>query len=305
MAERFPGKDGCPNPAFFYLNSLKMYPMRQYLARIVLALCLATAALPAAGQEIGLALYSLRHQLETDPDAAMAKARQMGFRDVELSGSYGMPFPRLIKLLAQNQLNVVSYGTDFERLRDFPQSVADEARSYGARFVICYWIPHSADSFRIADADEAAFAFNKAGQVMARNGLMLAYHPHGYEFARHNEGTLFDYFVEKLDPRFVMLQMDVFWIRQAGQDPVALLKKYHSRWISLHLKDRRPGTQNSSDGKADDDTNVALGDGDVGIPDLMREARRMGIQHYFIEDESDRVEQQIPRSLAYLKSLEQ
>lgn len=279
--------------------------MRRRLPGIVLCIVFTGGVLASAAQEIGLALYSFRHQLEQDPAAAMANARAMGFRDVELSGTYGMQFPQLIKLLAENRLNVISYGADFQRLRDFPQSVADEARSYGARFVVCYWIPHSADSLTLADAEEAAFVFNNAGKVMAKNGLLLAYHPHGYEFSRYGDGTLFDHLVQQLDTRFVQLQMDVFWIKQAGQDPVALLKKYHSRWVMMHLKDRRPGTPDSGDGKADDDTNVTLGEGDVGIAELMKEAKRLGIQHLFIEDESSRSEEQIPKSLAFLKSLEQ
>lgn len=279
--------------------------MRLYFFRTVLVLCTAGSLLAARAQEIGLELYSLRHQLEKEPAAAMAKVKQMGFRDVELSGTYGMEFPQLIKLLAENRLNVVSYGADFQRLREFPQRVADEARSYGARFVVCFWIPHSADSFKVADAEEAAFVFNNAGKVMAKNGLMLAYHPHGYEFASHAEGTVFDHFVSKLDTRVVQLQMDVFWIKQAGQDPVTLLKKYHNRWVSIHLKDRLPGTENSGNGRADDESNVVLGQGDVGIAELMKEAKRLGIQHYFIEDESSRSEEQIPKSLEFLKSLEQ
>ena len=60
-------------------------------------------------------------------------------------------------------------------------------------------------------------------------------------------------------------QMDVFWIRQGGGDPVALLQQYPGRFVSLHLKDRLPGTPDSSDGRADDDSNVVLGSGDVGI----------------------------------------
>ena len=279
--------------------------MHQHFLRTVFALLTLACGMHATAQEIGLELYSLRHQLEKDPATAMAKVKAMGFRDVELSGTYGMEFPQLIKLLAENKLNVVSYGADFQRLRDFPQKVADEARAYGARFVVCFWIPHSADTFKLADAEEAAFILNNAGKVMARNGLMLAYHPHGYEFGKHGDGTIFDHLVQQLDTRVVQLQMDVFWIKQAGQDPVALLKKYQNRWISMHLKDRKPGTPNSSNGKADDETNVVLGKGDVGIADLMKEAKRLGIQHFFIEDESSRSEAQIPKSLRFLKSLEQ
>jgi sugar phosphate isomerase/epimerase len=109
----------------------------------------------------------------------------------------------------------------------------------------------------------------------------------------------------KLDQRYVYLELDVFWIKQAGQDPLALLKKYSSRFVLVHLKDRKIGTQASNNGNGDLESNVVLGTGDVGIADIMREAKRLGIKHYFIEDESSNAEEQLPKSLAYLKSLQQ
>ena len=35
----------------------------------------------------------------------------------------------------------------------------------------------------------------------------------------------------------------------------------------------------------------------------MREAKKIGIKHYFIEDESSNIITQIPQTIAYLKSL--
>lgn len=255
------------------------------------------------GQEIGLQLYSLRNQFAKDVPGTMAKVKSFGIKEIEIGDTYGLPFPEFIKLIAQNQLQVVSYGTDFERLMNFPQSVADDARAYGARFVVCYWIPHKGDTLTIEDINKAAAVLNKAGKVLAQNGLLLCYHPHGYEFQPHEKGTLFDYMVDTFDARYVYLQMDVFWIKQAGQDPVALLKRYANRWIMLHLKDRKPGTPDSKNGRVDVETNVALGKGDVGIDAIMKEAKAIGIKHYFIEDESSRAEEQIPQSLSYLRSL--
>jgi sugar phosphate isomerase/epimerase len=234
----------------------------------------------------------------------MSKVKAMGFKEVEITSTYGLEFPAFIKILAENELSVVSFGADFNKLRDFPQALADEARSYGAKFVVCFWIPHEGETFTKEDVDAAAKVFNRAGQIMALNGLMLCYHPHGYEFMPYNDGTLFDYMTEQFDKRFVQFQMDVFWIKQAGQDPVALLKKYHSRWILMHLKDRKPGTPNSNDGKADVETNVVLGQGDVGIAEIVKEAKQYGIQYFFIEDESSRSEEQIPKSVAFFNGIE-
>ncbi|HTE34093.1 MAG TPA: sugar phosphate isomerase/epimerase [Chryseolinea sp.] len=255
-------------------------------------------------QEIGLQLYSLRNQFAKDAAGTMARVKDMGVKEIELSGTYGLDFPEFIKIIAENELTVVSFGTEFEKLRDFPQAVADEARSYGAKYVVCSWIPHEDGSFTSSDVDRAAEVFNDAGKIMARNGLLLCYHPHGYEFKVEGDSTIFNYVMKKFDTRFVQFEMDVFWLKQAGQDPIELLKKYRSRWVLMHLKDRKRGTPDSHDGHADDESNVVLGDGDVGISEIMAEAKRMGIQHFFIEDESSRAEQQIPKSLNFLKALE-
>ncbi len=97
--------------------------------------------------------------------------------------------------------------------------------------------------------------------------------------------------------------MDVFWVKHPGQNPVALLRKYPRRFPLLHLKDRKPGTIGNQNGRADEETNVVLGQGDVGIEAIMKEAIRDGVKHYFIEDESVKSEEQIPKSLSYLRKL--
>jgi sugar phosphate isomerase/epimerase len=277
--------------------------MRLLSKPVLLALLLLLAGKNISAQEIGLQLYSLRNQFSKDVPGTMAKVRSIGIQNIEMSGSYGLSFPEFIKLIAQNNLRVISFGASFERLAESPQAVADEARSYGAQFVACSWLPHQGDAFTIEDVKKAAEVMNKAGRILAQNGLLLCYHPHGYEFQPYGKGTLFQPLIEAFDRRYVYFEMDVFWIKQAGQDPVALLKKYPTRWLLLHLKDRKHGTANSLNGQADVESNVVLGKGDVGIEAVMREAKKLGIQHYFIEDESSRAEQQIPQSLAYLESL--
>jgi sugar phosphate isomerase/epimerase len=269
----------------------------------VLIIFLLLLAPSVFAQEFGLQLYSLRNQFAKDVPGTMAKVKSMGFKNVEMAGTLGLPFPELIKLLAENELNVVSFGADYERLQKSPTRVIDEARSYGAQYVVCFWIPHVTDSFTIVDAHKAVAVFNVVGKMISQSGMIFCYHPHGYEFKPYGDGTLFDYMMEKLDKRYVYLELDVFWIKQAGQDPLELLKKYASRFVLLHLKDRKIGTSNTDNGHGDVESNVVLGSGDVGIAEIMKEAKRLGIKHYFIEDESSNVEGQIPKSLAYLRSL--
>ena len=254
-------------------------------------------------QEIGLQLHSFRDLFAKDVPGTMAKVRKMGIKEVELNGTYGLEFPDFIKILAQNEISVVSYGGEYDKLKNFPQTLADEARSYGAKYVVIFSIPFEGDSFTAEDVDKAAAVFNAAGKLIARNGLMLCYHPHGYEFKPYKDGTLFDYMVQKFDSRFVQFEMDVFWVKQAGQDPLELLKKYPNRFVLMHVKDRKKGTKNSDNGKADEESNVVLGTGDVGIVEVVREARKLGIQYLFVEDESSKAEEQVLKSIRFLRTV--
>ena len=258
----------------------------------------------SAAQEIGAQLYSFRNQIPTDVPGTLQKIRSMGIREIEGGGSYGMPMADYKALLDKLGFDMVSIGADFDKLRNDLPGVIAEAKAFGARYVVCFWIPHQGDDFTIEDTRKAVALFNQAGRVLQENGLNFCYHPHGYEFRTYEQGTLFDYLMSNTNPRWVNVEMDVFWIKHPGQDPVAMLQKYPGRFPLMHLKDRRHGTPGNPFGRADVETNVVLGSGDVGIADIMREAKRSGVKHFFIEDESSRSMEQVPQSIAFLKSLQ-
>lgn len=277
--------------------------------KITLLLLLTTACFtPARAQlpqpaPVGLELYSFRNQFKTDVPGTMAKVKAFGFREVEVAGTYGLSAADFRKLLDQNGLKAISLGADFEQLNNnVPQIVAD-AKVLGAKYVVCAWVPHAGDTFTLRDADDAIDVFNTAGKLMAENGITFCYHPHGYEFQPYQNGTFFDYLVRNLDAKYANFEMDVFWVKHPGQDPVALLQKYPKRFLLSHLKDRRPGTPGNQTGHADDDTNVTLGQGDVGIAAFMKAAHKAGIKHHFIEDESSRSMEQMGPSLDFLRGL--
>src|SRR6478735_620681 len=254
-------------------------------------------------QEIGLQLYSLRNQFKTDVPGTLAKIKSWGITEIEGGGTYGLPMDDYKKMLANNNLKMVSVGADFNTLATNPQAAVDEAKAFGATYIMCAWVPHNGTDFSIADIQKAITVFNTAGKLIHDNGLTFCYHPHGYEFRPYENGTLFDYLVKNTNPEYVNFEMDVFWVKHPGQDPVALLQKYPKRFLMLHLTDRQHGTEGNQNGTADHHTNVVLGKGDVNIAAVMKEAKKIGIKHYFIEDESPRSVEQIPESLMYLKQL--
>ncbi len=278
--------------------------MKRYLLLLLAVGCLpivrAQTVLPAP---VGLELYSFRDQFKTDVPGTMAKVKALGFREVEVAGLYDLNAADFRKLLDKNGLKAISVGAGFEELNNNVPKIVADAKVLGVKYVVCFWTPHAGDTFTKRDADDAIDVFNTAGKLLAENGLTFCYHPHGYEFQPYEKGTFFDYLVENLDPKYANFEMDVFWVKHPGQDPVALLQKYPRRFLLAHLKDRRPGTPGNQTGHADDETNVILGQGDVGIAAFMKAARRSSIKHHFIEDESPRSMEQMAPSLEFLRGV--
>jgi sugar phosphate isomerase/epimerase len=254
--------------------------------------------------ELGLQLYSVRKQMEQDLPSAFKQINQWGIKIVEGGGAlYGHPLEEYRNQLLKNDLQIISVDASFEELRDNPIAVVYKARYFGSRYATFYWIPHDGvKGFSLEDAKGAVEVMNKAGKLLKDNGITLQYHAHGYEFLPHGSGTLLDYMLENV--KHAAFQMDVFWMKHAGMDPTKLLQKYPGRFLSLHLKDRKKGTKNSTSGAADVETNVVLGTGDVGIASVIAEAKKQGIRYFFIEDESSKVITQVPESIKYLKTLD-
>jgi sugar phosphate isomerase/epimerase len=260
---------------------------------------ISTTIIPA--QEVGLQLYSLRNQFKKDVPGTLKLIHDWGIKYIEGGDTYGLSMEAYKELLKKNELEMVGVGTSYEELRDNPEKVIQTAKYFGAKYVTVAWIPHDGNNFGFDDIKKATNIFNKASKLLKKEGLSFTYHPHGYEFRPYKNGTLFDYMLQNANN--FTFEMDVFWVKQGGANPLELLKKYPNKFSLLHLKDRKIGTKSNNTGQIDDETNVVLGSGDVGIKDLVMEAKKLGIKYMFIEDESLGVVQQIPKSLEYLKSL--
>jgi sugar phosphate isomerase/epimerase len=257
-----------------------------------------------AQKQLGLQLYSFRNEFPKDVVGTMQKINKMGLRILEGGGLYGMNPVEFKRLLKENNLSVVSVGADFNELDSNIQKSVDLAKLFNAKFVVCFWIPHNGNEFGINEIKKSIDVFNRAGKYLKAHGITFCYHPHGYEFRPYQGGTLFDELVKKTNAQYVNFEMDVFWVKQAGVDPLALLNKYPNRFPLFHLKDRKPGTESNANGQADEESNVVLGEGDVNIAAIKKRAMKLSsVKYFFIEDESSRSMEQVPKSIAYWNSI--
>ena len=257
---------------------------------------------PSFKGPLGLQLYSLRAEFAKDVPGALARVREMGFREVEMGGTYNLSPQQFRAELDKAGLRAVSLGASFDSLRDNIDTVISSAKTFGVQYVMCAWITHQRP-FSEEAARQAIQVFNRAGEKLKAAGITFAYHIHGYEFQPYGEGTLFDLLATELKPEFVSFELDVFWAFHGGQDPVALMRKYPKRFTLMHLKDMRKGEKGNLTGNAPDDWSVALGAGQIDFPAVLPEAKKAGVKWYFVEEESPTPLDNIPAGLRYLERL--
>ena len=254
---------------------------------------------------IGLQAYTFRGSWPNGIEATLDTIKSLGVTEMEGGPIKGMSTEELRKQLDKRGIKMVSIGADYASLVKSADETIKNAKILGAKYVMVPWIPHQKNNFTLENAKQAVADFNKAGKVLKESGITLCYHNHGFEFVPYEDGTLFDYIVKNTNPEYVSFEMDMLWTFFPGQDPAKLLTKYGSRWKLMHLKDLRKGVKGDLSGGTPTTNDVALGTGQIDIKAVLKAAKKAGVKHYFIEDESPSYLKQIPQTLSYIKSLKE
>ena len=256
----------------------------------------------AAGAKppLGLQLWSVRNQLAKDVPGTLKQIKAWGFDEVESFGKFGAEIAAELKAAG---LKVRAMHVGFEQLQGDFAGVLKAADAVGAKTIVNPYLPHKQKPH--ASREEilsAAGAFAGWAKQCKAAGKRFGYHIHGQEFGKAPEGTLFDVLAKESGPD-VGFEADVYWVTFGGGDPVALLKKYPGRVWYTHLKDMAKGIAPGAEKGHAPESNVVLGTGQIDIKGIVAAGAAAGVEMHIIEDESADPIGQIPKSVAYYKSL--
>jgi sugar phosphate isomerase/epimerase len=247
---------------------------------------LGAAALQVSAQTkkrpLGIQLYTLRNQAEKDLPGVLAAIREIGYEEVETYWNvYSRPAADLKRLISDHGLRVPSGHFDYDGL----EGKLDYAAALGVNYLVCPMLPKkmqtSLDGFK-----QAADQFNKWGEKIKAMGMSFGFHNHNYEFANLGNTIGFDVLMSRTDPKLMCLEMDCYWITQAGRDPLQMLKSYGSRIQLLHLKDRKPGFPTTQELGEQSEHFTPVGTGTIDWKSILAAAQLNGIAHLFVEQDS-------------------
>lgn len=252
----------------------------------------------------GIVSYTYRNQFAEDLPGTLDRIKDNGITDIEFSSLFKQTPEDLRKMCDKRGLKCSSYGGSYDDLVNKTDELGKAALALGATYVRVANIPHKGP-FTLDHAKQAVADFNKYGKLLKdKYGLTFIYHNHGFEYQPYEDGTLYDYLLKNTDPKYVSMELDILWAFLPGQDPAQLLTRYGNRYKALHMKDLKKGVERGSlSGSTPKDNDVILGTGQIDIPAVIKAARKAGVKHFYIEDESSSCLTQVPESIKYLNSL--
>lgn len=191
--------------------------------------------------KISIQLYSLRSLLQNDPEGTLSALADIGYRKVELAGTYGRSATEFRAILDRNHLKASSTHVGIDG--DLNQTIAD-AKILGNSFAN---VPF-AQFGTIAEWEAFAGRVNTAALAFKKAGIKLGYHNHNHEFAPIDGVLPYDVLTAKTNKRDVHLEIDLFWAVTGGADPVELFRRHYPRVTQYHVKDRTADGQMTDPG---------------------------------------------------------
>ncbi|MEO6814110.1 MAG: sugar phosphate isomerase/epimerase [Ginsengibacter sp.] len=254
-------------------------------------LMIAPSAFKSKPPLIGLQLYTVRDAMDKDPSATIARVAQIGYNSVEgatYTGTekfYGMSPAAFKKVLEQNDLVMPSshYRLGEEKingaimkgtiLHDWDKTV-DDAAEVGLKYMVCAYLSE-AERGDLDHYKYVADQLNIAGERCKKSGIQLCYHNHNFEFVKQGDTYPYDILMAT-DENLVKMEMDIYWVKKAGQDPIALFKKHPGRFPLWHVKDMDNTAAQAF---------TEVGNGIINFKEIFKHKNEAGMKYFFVEQD--------------------
>lgn len=228
---------------------------------------------------IALQLYTVRDETAKDFVGTLKQVAALGYQNVELAGMGNLSARQLKFILDDLGVRVIASHIPLQRLDNELEQVFEENRILDNRYLVMPWLPEEARK-TAEQWYQLAVKLNDIGATCKAQGFQLCYHNHDFEFKQFNGQTAFDILFGYVSPDLVQAEIDVYWVKYAGHDPVALIRQFQGRVPLLHLKDMAVDSPEKF---------AEVGAGVIDFDAIFQAAEESGVQVYIVERDSGAV----------------
>lgn len=218
--------------------------------------------------KLGVQLYSLRNQIkEHGVEEVLKMVAKAGYSCVEFAGFYGLTPKEMKALLDKYHLEGISAHINIDEI--IPQ--LDYIDEIGIKSVYIPWM--SGDDLK-NNMDALVEQIKTVKKELDKRGVVFGYHNHDQEYK--NGEDLVKQLLDKTEGFYS--EIDTYWVKMAGLDPVEKMKEYGDRLKCLHIKELKTVGVKT-------DPNPVVGEGCVGFKEIFDLGNKMGIQLAILEVE--------------------
>jgi sugar phosphate isomerase/epimerase len=235
---------------------------------------------------IGVQLYSVRDVGLTDIHGTLKKLAAMGYKEVEgylyengLFHSHpAAQFRAFLKDLGlkmvsmHHEINLTHWDHARNTLTDQAKKTIDDHAEMGVRLMIS---PYIEKSIRTPDSLKRLFSiFNHIGEACKNAGFRFGYHNHEFEFEKIGDQYLLDMMMQATEPDLVRLELDLYWVAYAHQEPGSWINKHADRIDAFHVKDMAGTSQRET---------IEVGEGMIDFKHLLTLPSARKVKYYIVE----------------------
>jgi len=198
---------------------------------------------------IGIQLWSVRNDMNTDAEATLSALGEMGYGFVEAAGYgdgkfYGMDpvdFKNLVeekgmKFLGSHTGQDIPLDVNMDEVMAWWDAAIAAHKAAGVEYIVMPWMGATGHE-SLEGLKRYCDYFNAVGEKCNEAGLRFGFHNHDQEFKELEGQVIYDFMLENTDPEKVMFQMDLYWVVEGGKDPVDYIIRYPGRFENWHVKD--------------------------------------------------------------------
>ncbi|MBK6266298.1 sugar phosphate isomerase/epimerase [Marivirga sp. S37H4] len=261
-------------------------------------------------QNPGIQLYTLRDELAKDFAGTLKKVAELGYKNIELfnyqDGKYfGNSISEVKKMMDDHGLKVrsshvltgITMPENIGTLTNSWERTVEDAAKMGQEYIICAYL-HDAERENLDDYRKLTDLLNKSGEVSKKYGIQMGYHNHAFEFEEMKGEIPYNILLNECDKELVKYELDLYWTKRAGVNPVDYFKEYPGRFPLWHVKDMEA---------SQDQFFAPVGEGIIDWQNIFNHASTAGLDYYFVEQDATRDNKpfkSIEKSIKYLKGIE-
>ncbi|NGP43619.1 sugar phosphate isomerase/epimerase [Bacillaceae bacterium SIJ1] len=225
-------------------------------------------------EKMAAQLFTVKKEMSEDFSGTLKALKRMGWPAVQISALPQEISPREVKqVLDDNQLNVAGMHISLDRLMNDLHAVIEEANLYGTKDLVCPSLPQEYQNEK--GYKQVRAMLNSIAREA--KGYRISYHNHAFEFNTTVEGkNALDYLLEPVPGNDLLAEIDVFWIKKGGYEPLTFIEPYANRMPIIHLKDMTNDER---------ETFAEINTGQIDFIPILKWAEANGVEWFAVEQD--------------------